>query len=119
MDSITQFLMGAVVGQIILGPKKQGKGALIGGLIATIPDLDVIPLVKSSVITQLVHHRGLSHSLLFCGIIPVFGASLSQRYLSWNISFKRWYLVWFLAFTTHILLDLMTIFFFAQMIFLR
>ena len=108
MDSISQFLMGSAMGQLVLGPKHQGKGALIGGIAGTLPDLDIIPLMGSSIITQLMHHRGVTHSLLFCIIAPLFFAWLSKRWLHWPISFKRWSVFWGLAFITHTLLDLMT-----------
>ncbi|MEK9657283.1 MAG: metal-dependent hydrolase [bacterium] len=108
MDSLTQFLMGSVVGQCVIGPKHKGKGALMGGLAGTLPDLDVLPFLGSSIVTQLTQHRGLSHSLLFTFIAPLLLAWLCRRYLSWALSFQRWFIFWFLAFFTHILLDLMT-----------
>ena len=37
--------MGSAIGQIVIGPKNSGKGAFIGGIAGTIPDLDVIPLI--------------------------------------------------------------------------
>lgn len=108
MDSVSQFLMGSAMGQIILGPKHQGKGALIGGIAGTIPDLDVIPLIGSSLTSQLLNHRGLSHSLIFCVLMPPLLAWASKRWIGWHISFKRWVAFWTLAFITHVLLDLMT-----------
>ncbi|MBG90894.1 MAG: hypothetical protein CL521_03645 [Actinobacteria bacterium] len=108
MDSLTQLLMGAAMGQLVLGKKEKGKGTLIGSFAGTLPDLDVIPLMNSSVITQLSHHRGISHSLLFSVTAPFLLAWLCQRFIKWNISFQRWLIFWILAFITHIFLDLMT-----------
>ena len=108
MDSLSQFLMGAVVGQIVLGPKNKGKGALLGGIAGTLPDLDVIPLMGSSIIAQLVHHRGVSHSLILCFGLPVVLAWASQRWLNASLSFRRWWMFWMLAFLTHVWLDVMT-----------
>ena len=100
--------MGSAVGQAVLGPKHQGKGFLIGGLAGTLPDLDVIPLMNSSVISQLMHHRGFSHSVLFCLTMPFLCSWISKKVFKWSISFNRWFTFWFLAFFTHIILDLMT-----------
>lgn len=108
MDSLSQFLMGSAIGQIVIGPKHKGKGALIGGLAGSLPDLDILPLMGSSIVTQLNHHRGFSHSIILCIIAPPLMAWLCKKWLSWSLSFKRWLAFWFLAFSTHIVLDLMT-----------
>ena len=108
MDSLAQFLMGACVGQLILGPKHKGKGALIGGIAGSLPDLDVIPLMTRSVVDQLVHHRGISHSLLFCFFSPFVFGWFSRQFIRWNITYLRWYIFWAIAFFTHTLLDVMT-----------
>ena len=42
MDSLTQFTLGAALGQAVLGRKLGWRAALAGGLVATIPDLDVM-----------------------------------------------------------------------------
>ena len=42
MDSLTQATLGAAVGEAMLGKKIGGKAALIGAVIGTIPDLDVL-----------------------------------------------------------------------------
>ncbi len=41
MDSLTQATLGAAIGEALLGKKIGNKGAMIGAVIATIPDLDV------------------------------------------------------------------------------
>lgn len=108
MDSLTQFLMGSAVGQLVLGPKQKGKGFWFGGIAASIPDLDVLPTINASIVTQLTHHRGFSHSILFCLAIPIFASFLSKKFINKQISIRRWLLFWFLAFMTHIILDVMT-----------
>jgi len=108
MDSATQFLMGSAIGQIVIGPKRNGKGALIGGIAGTLPDLDIIPLIGTSVITQLTYHRSVTHSLLFCMAISVILAAICRYWIKGSIKLNRWFLFWILAFLTHIGLDLMT-----------
>ena len=41
MDSLTQATLGAAIGQALLGKKIGGKAAILGAVVATIPDLDV------------------------------------------------------------------------------
>jgi hypothetical protein len=41
LDSITQFSLGAAIG-IAVSPKKTPKIAIISGLLASLPDLDIL-----------------------------------------------------------------------------
>jgi len=178
MDSLTHLVLGATIGELVLG-KKIGNRALIWGAIAeTIPDLDVFGNLFLNPIDALAFHRGITHSILFSIIAPlIFGGLVyklyhSGRHRSWpykilisilNISliasmiwilnyvfrvehhprwwllilsvgigvylgwrlykyylmrdlespqatFGKWYLLFFLAFFTHILLDSCTTF---------
>jgi inner membrane protein len=66
MDSLTQMLLGAAVGEATLG-KKIGNRAMVWGAIAgTIPDLDVAANLFMSPIDALSVHRGITHSIVFC-----------------------------------------------------
>ncbi|NBS25266.1 MAG: metal-dependent hydrolase, partial [Gammaproteobacteria bacterium] len=40
MDSVTQFALGASIGEAALGRKIGNRAALAGGIVATLPDLD-------------------------------------------------------------------------------
>jgi len=109
MDSLTQFVLGAAVGQLVLGRHMGiGKAMLIGGLAGTIPDLDIIPLSFTDMVTSLDLHRSLSHSLLFCAIAPAILAKAQVFFSNTRISFWRWYHLWFWGFFTHILIDACT-----------
>ena len=72
MDSITQATLGAAIGQALLGKKIGGKAAVLGAIVATIPDLDVVLLPLYDSLQRISIHRGFSHSILF----SVFGALL-------------------------------------------
>ena len=112
MDSVTQFVLGAAIGHVVLGRHMgAGKAMLIGGLAGTIPDLDVIPLAFTDMVSSLNHHRGLSHSLLFSFIAPLAFAKIQIHF--WHkkypkITFWRWYWLWALGFFTHIVIDACT-----------
>ena len=65
MDSITQIVLGAAVGEAVLGKKIGNKAMLWGALAGTIPDLDVYQSLFFDSLTANELHRGFSHSILF------------------------------------------------------
>jgi inner membrane protein len=42
MDSLTQIVLGAAVGELVLGKKLGNKAILLGAVAGTLPDLDVV-----------------------------------------------------------------------------
>ena len=82
MDSISQFVLGAFVGEKVLGKELGKKSLFLGGLAATIPDLDFLfgPFVTDS-FDKILLHRGLSHSLLFSFIFPLLFVFLFKKKL--------------------------------------
>ncbi len=77
MYSLTQFVLGAAVATACLG-KTIGprKAALIGGLLCTVPDLDVF-LPFDDPVDSFVYHRGWTHSIFVHALAaPVFGELL-------------------------------------------
>ena len=107
MDSLTQIVLGAAVGEAALGKKVGNKAMLWGAIAGTIPDLDVIGRSFLDDITALEWHRGFSHSLAFCLLMaPLLGALLNRIYRKKNeANFKQWTWMFFLALVTHPLLD--------------
>ncbi len=66
MDSLSQIVLGAAVGEAVLG-RRIGNRAMIWGAVAgTIPDMDVLGKYFLSELDNLAFHRGISHSLFFC-----------------------------------------------------
>jgi len=81
MDTPTQALLGAVVGQACFS-QKLGKRALWwGALGGAIPDFDLIPILFLGPWGEFLYHRGPSHALWFG---PVVGSLFG--YAVW-----RWY----------------------------
>jgi len=80
MDSLTQIVLGAAVGEAVLGRKLGNRALLWGAIAGTIPDLDVIPGAFMEPIDNLIFHRGATHSLLFAFIAPVFFSWLATRF---------------------------------------
>jgi inner membrane protein len=109
MDSVTHLVLGAAIGEALLG-KQLGKKAMLWGALAdSIPDLDVffVPLFHPP--TSLLVHRGITHSFLFLALMsPLFGLLLSRMGLKRQTSFQKWTLLFALGIFTHILIDSFT-----------
>lgn len=80
MDSITQIVLGAAVGEVVMG-KKLGNRAMVWGAIAgTIPDLDVLANFVVDDIAALAFHRAISHSFFFAILAPALLAYLTAAF---------------------------------------
>ncbi len=109
MDSLTQIVLGAAVGEVLLGKKLGNKAILLGAIGGTLPDLDVIyNFFDDNPVSHLRVHRGYSHSMFTHLLAALPLAWLSVRFSDQVKSLRRWYLFWFLAFFTHALLDCCT-----------
>jgi len=109
MDSITQAALGAAIGHAMLGKKIGSKGAILGAIVATIPDLDILLLPFYNSVERISIHRGFSHSIVFSVVCAVFLALLCSK-IKWTkgISTIRLFLFNWLALFTHMLLDAFT-----------
>ncbi len=109
MDSLTQIVLGAAVGEAVLGKKVGNKAMLYGAIAGTIPDLDVLARFLVDTVTATEWHRGFSHSIFFSILFaPIFG------WLIWKINpkskatFKDWSWLMFWGLFTHPILDAFT-----------
>ncbi|MEQ9301501.1 MAG: metal-dependent hydrolase [Cyclobacteriaceae bacterium] len=109
MDSVTQFVLGAAVGEAVLG-KREGKKALLWGAVGgTIPDLDVLFNFVYSEVDALLMHRGFSHSIVFAMLAaPILGYLISRLYRKSETSWIGWSWLFFWSIFTHPLLDIFT-----------
>ncbi|APG60505.1 metal-dependent hydrolase [Christiangramia salexigens] len=106
MDSLTQIVLGAAVGEAVLGRKVGNKAMLYGAIAGTIPDLDAIAGNFTDTITAIEIHRGFTHSIVFAIIFaPVFGWLISKIEKRSVASWKGWSWLMFWGFFTHPLLD--------------
>lgn len=81
MDSLTQIVLGAAVGEAVLGRKVGNRAMLWGGICGTLPDLDVLANAVSDPMSALAYHRAFTHSLAFAVIIaPAVGLALHRLY---------------------------------------
>ncbi|MEM6460417.1 MAG: metal-dependent hydrolase [Pseudomonadota bacterium] len=111
MDSLTQFTLGAAISALCLG-KKLGprKAALLGGVLGTVPDLDVL-LPFDNPVDSFVLHRGWTHSVFVHAVAaPVVGELLVRLIASLRDYRARVWLTVFLCFSTHAAIDAMTVY---------
>lgn len=109
MDSLTQVVLGASVGEAVLGKKIGIRAAIFGAIAGTIPDLDILASPWFDAVEKLMYHRSITHSILFCFLAsPLFGY-LTYKWQGKNAdTWKDWTLLYFLGFITHALLDTCT-----------
>ena len=104
MDSLTQIVLGAAVGEAVLGKKVGNKAVLYGAIAGTIPDLDIFASYFTDTVTALAIHRGFTHSIMFAVLSAPFFGWLVSRFESYK-SFKGWTWLFFWGFLTHSILD--------------
>ena len=112
MDSISQFVLGAAIGELVAGRKAGNKAILWGGVAGTIPDLDVLLNPFITPLQQLSVHRGYSHALLFAFVTaPLFAWPVHHLHRkSSQATYKDWLILFFLGIFTHPLLDAFTLY---------
>lgn len=108
MDSVTQAALGATIGGVVLGRRLGRKAILIGAVLGTLPDFDVV-LDYGDAVANVTEHRGFSHSLFVLTGLATLLALLCARFAPIKtISLPRWWCFFALILITHPLLDALT-----------
>ncbi|MDX2245836.1 MAG: metal-dependent hydrolase [Bacteroidia bacterium] len=109
MDSITQVVLGAAVGEAVLGKKVGNRAPLWGAVCGTIPDLDVAANFFMDELGALIAHRGITHSIIFSvALAPVMGFLIYRAYKGkWGTQ-NEWSRLAFWSLITHPILDCFT-----------
>lgn len=110
MDLVTQTVLGAAVGEVVLGKKAGNKAIMWGAVGGVIPDLDILVTPFFNEVDGLFVHRGFSHSILFAFLLAPPLAWLVHRIhrKRLNISRMQWMKLLFWAAFTHPILDYFT-----------
>lgn len=108
MDSVTQMLLGAAVGEAAIGRRVGNRALLWGAVAGTLPDLDVfVPL--GDVVRDFTYHRSASHSLFVLALLtPLLVWLITKIHAGSRDLRRRWMLTIYLVFATHVLLDSLT-----------
>ncbi|HEY8387982.1 MAG TPA: metal-dependent hydrolase [Parasegetibacter sp.] len=106
MDSLTHIVVGACLGEVILGRQMGRKGMMLGAIAQNFPDIDAIAGFWMSGGAELLAHRGLTHSFFF---VLVISPLLSWLCLKWQLKagvlYYRWIIFWMVQLLVHIFLD--------------
>jgi inner membrane protein len=108
LDSLTHIVIGAAIGELILGKQLGRKAMLVGALAKTIPDFDIFYTGLEDPFKYMCHHRGHTHSLLWETLYAFPIAYLFYRLFSKKVSFKRWAWLFLACLWGHSLLDVCT-----------
>jgi len=108
MDSLTHIVLGACIGEALLDKNAGRKALLWGALAQSVPDIDFVAGMWMPVSTELLAHRGITHSFLFAGFISFFLALVAARWHKAEpISLKKWFWFFLIEIGCHLLLDAM------------
>lgn len=105
MDSLSQAVLGASVAGVFAPAGHRRKALLVGAMLGTVPDLDVM-IDYGDAVRNFTYHRGFSHSLFVLAPFSVLLWLLLRRW--WapvRESPVRWLAAISLALLTHPLLD--------------
>lgn len=110
MDSITQAVLGAGIQGTLMGRYQGRKALLYGGLLATLPDLDVLVGYPDPV-SLMTYHRGFSHSVLVLSALAgVLAWLIRKKWPQAPYGAGRLFLTLFLVLVTHPILDAFTVY---------
>jgi inner membrane protein len=94
------------MGESFAGNKLGKKAMLWGALAQSIPDIDFLAAFWMDTSSNLLAHRGFTHSLLFCALItPVIAALAERWHRPHNISYLRWVLFFGGVIFAHVIID--------------
>lgn len=103
MDSITHIVLGATLGEALAGTKLKKRGLIIGAFAQSLPDIDAAASIWLDPASDVLAHRGITHSLFF---VWVAGAALAYVAKKWSGNSEMTYREWFSFFGIQMLVHL-------------
>lgn len=108
MDSLTHVVLGACIGELILDKNAGRKAVLWGALAQSVPDIDFIAGFWMPLTSELLAHRGFTHSFLFAYLASFFLALIAARWHKTEpISLRKWFFFFLIEIACHLFLDAM------------
>jgi len=104
----THAVSALAIGSVVLPPKTGARAWTLGVLCAMVPDLDVVAFAFGVSYSDMLGHRGLTHSLIFALTLSLLLAAVAFRGSEWDGARLRIGLFLFLATASHGILDAFT-----------
>ncbi|HEU4789669.1 MAG TPA: metal-dependent hydrolase [Flavobacterium sp.] len=109
MDTVTHTLLGAAIGEAVLGKRIGRKAVFYGALMSNLPDIDALGILFLSDSQQLLFHRGITHSFFFVILIStILGWILKKKFKDSQTSWVNWMWLIIIALLSHLALDSLT-----------
>jgi len=110
MDSVSQLVLGAAIAAAVAPPTYRRKAVLLGAVLGTLPDMDVL-IDYGDAVSNMTFHRGFSHSLfVLSGLAALLFGLLRWLWAPVREAPWRWLAVITLPLLTHPLLDSFTVY---------
>lgn len=110
MDSVSQLVLGAAACHAVAGRTLGRKALILGAVLGTLPDLDVL-INYGDAVNNFTRHRGFSHSVFVLTLLtPAIGFLLRRFTAFQRISYTRLLVAIWLALVTHPILDSFTVY---------
>ena len=111
MDSLTHIVVGASVGEALLGRRAGKKAMFFGAIAGSAPDIDAVMNFFVSDIDSLVLHRGITHSVFTaCLAGPLLGWAVWKYYKGEKGPLSLWMAMMFINILIHLFLDTATMY---------
>ncbi len=111
MDSLTHIAVGACIGELVAGKRLGKKAMVIGALAQSIPDADFVTSWWMTVPSDLLAHRGFTHSILFLLLIsPILGWCSQKVFPKIGIDRLGWAFIWGIQIFMHLFLDIFNVY---------
>ena len=92
----------------MLGKKLGKRAMLLGALAQSIPDIDFVAVLWNDTASNLLAHRGFTHSLVFDVLITGVMSLLAERlHKSHRVGYKQWLIFFAIQVTLHLLIDIL------------
>lgn len=108
MDSVTHIVLGAAIGESLLGKKIGRKAALVGAFVKTFPDFDLFYTGLRDAKMYMCHHRGHTHSLFWETLYAFPLAFIFYLLFKRKVSYQQWMILCLACLWGHSLLDTCT-----------
>jgi len=109
MDTITHTVLGAAIGEAVLGKKIGKKAMLWGAIFSNFPDIDVASHFFMDPVDGLLVHRGFTHSILFSVLlIPLLTILFFKWYKNYNTTRLEWIKLFSITLFSHLFIDSLT-----------